>query len=295
MAYETLLYEVKDRIATITLNRPEKYNTIKPPMPQELEHALTEANRDSKVHVVILQANGKAFCAGFDFGDDLEHFKDWGAPTGTEQWDPGKDLLAVSNPFTGPVPKLMSVWKSPKPVVARVHGWAVGGGSELALMADVIIASEDAQIGTPYSRVWGCALTGLWAYRLGLTRAKLHALTGDPLSGRAAADLGLINIAVPGDKLAAETRRIAERMANIPISQLVAMKMIVNQAYENMGLQTTQQMGWILDGYMRNTPEGRDFVKVSLEQGVGAAVSKRDGPFGDYSASPQGKKPFSVP
>ena len=201
MKYETILYETGDRIATITLNRPEKFNTIRPPMPEELEAAVAEANADSQERVITLQGAGMACCAGFDFSGDLEHFAGWGGQPGAEPWDPGKDMIMVTNPFTGPVPKFMSIWRSPKPVIARVHGWCVGGGSDLALLADVVIASEDARFGTPYARVWGCYLTGMWFYRLGLTKCKLLALTGDSINGQEAAEMGLINKAVPVEKL----------------------------------------------------------------------------------------------
>ena len=295
MTYETILYEKDDRIATITLNRPEKFNTIKPPMPEELEKALEEANFDDDVRVIILKGAGKAFCAGFDFSGDLEHFAGWGGQAGSEQWDPGRDMMMVTNPFKAPIPKFMSIWRSPKPVIARVHGWCVGGGSDMALLSDVIIASEDAQIGTPYSRVWGTYLTGMWIYRLGLTKTKLLALTGDSISGKEAAEMGLINKAVPVEKLEEEVQYWAGRMAQCPTTQLAAMKLIVNQAFDNMGLQSTQTLGVILDGYMRNTPEGLDFVKKSMEKGVQTAISDRDGPFGDYSQGPPEKKPHGVP
>ena len=184
----------------------------------------------------------------------------------------------------------MSIWRSPKPVICQVHGWCVGGGSDLALCADLVIASDDARIGTPYSRMWGCYLTGMWLYRLGLTKAKEHALTGKPLSGREAADIELINASVPFSELEAEVRRQAEQLAEIPASQLAAMKLVVNQAYENMGLASTQALGPILDGLMRNTPDAERFIELAESEGVAAAVAERDGPFGDYSqATGEGK------
>lgn len=291
MGYETILYETKGRIATITLNRPEKFNTIRPPMPEELESALAAANADREVRVIILKGAGRAFCAGFDFSEGLEHFAGWGAVSRGGAWDPGNDMMVVTSPFTGPIPKFMSIWKSPKPVIARVHGWCVGGGSDIALLSDVIIASEDARFGTPYSRVWGCYLTGMWLYRLGLTKTKLLALTGDSISGKEAAEMDLINRAVPEDKLDEEVDYWANRMAQCPTSQLAAMKLAVNQAFDNMGLTNTQLIGSILDGYMRNTPEALEFVKTAKEKGVAAAIAERDGPFGDYSQGPQSKKP----
>ena len=177
----------------------------------------------------------------------------------------------------------MSIWRSPKPVIAQVHGWCVGGGSDMALCADLIVASEDAQIGTPYSRMWGCYLSGMWLYRLGLAKAKEHALTGRPLSGAQAAEIELINRAVPFAELESTVRALAEELSSIPLSQLAAMKLIVNQAYENMGLHSTQTLGPILDGLMRNTPDAHAFIGKASSEGVRAATNERDALFGDYS------------
>ena len=175
--------------------------------------------------------------------------------------------------------------------IAKVHGWCVGGGSDMALCADLIIASEDSQIGTPYSRIWGCYLSGMWLYRLGLTKAKEHALTGRPLSGREAADVELVNSAVPFEALEAAVAEQAEQLASIPSSQLAAMKLVVNQAYENMGLASTQALGPILDGLMRNTPDAKRFIGIAEREGVGAVITERDGPFGDYSQAPASEQP----
>ncbi|MHB8243495.1 MAG: enoyl-CoA hydratase-related protein, partial [Solirubrobacteraceae bacterium] len=176
-------------------------------------------------------------------------------------------------------------------VIAQVHGWCVGGGSDLALCADLVIASEDARIGTPYSRMWGCYLTGMWLYRLGLTKAKEYALTGRPLSGLEAVDTGLINAAVPFAQLEDEVAARARALAEIPSSQLSAMKLIVNQAYENMGLASTQTLGPVLDGLMRNTPDAHRFIELAEREGVGSAVAQRDGSFADYSQAPASEKP----
>jgi enoyl-CoA hydratase len=288
MSFETLTYDVADSVATITLNRPERLNTIVPPMPDELEQAVHRATLDSEVKVIVLRGAGRAFCAGFDFGGGFHH---WDAGiTSDGEWDPGKDFAWATSP-NGPVPKFMSLWRTPKPVIAQVHGWCVGGGSDLALCADIVIASDDAQIGTPYSRMWGAYLTGMWIYRLGLTRAKEHALTGKPLSGSEAAEIGLINAAVPFDRLESEVRRRAAELASNPSSQLAAMKLIVNQAYENMGLGSTQLLGPILDGLMRNTPDARRFIDRASTDGVSAAVQARDRPFGDYSAGGPAQRP----
>jgi enoyl-CoA hydratase len=289
MQFETLLYSVDGPIATITLNRPGQLNTIVPPMPDEIEAAVNAAVRDEHVKVMILRGAGRSFCGGFDFGTGFHHWDDYITTDGA--WDAGKDFMFATAQAVSPTQKFMSLWRSPKPVIAQVHGWCVGGGSDYALCADLVIASEDARIGTPYSRMWGAYLSGLWLYRLGLTKAKEYALTGKPLSGREAADCGLINQAVPFADLEATVRRTAAQLASIPLSQLSAMKLIVNQAYENMGLAATQTLGPILDGLMRNTPDAKRFIELAREQGVRAAVAQRDGPFGDYSQAPKDEQP----
>ena len=285
--FETLLYSVDGEIATITLNRPARLNTIVPPMPEELERAIQTAARDGAVKVIVLRGAGRSFCAGFDFAEGFHH---WDRELTTDgRWDPGKDFaVAVSD--AGVVPRFMSIWRCPKPVIAQIHGWCVGGGSDMALCADLVIASDDARIGTPYSRMWGSYLTGMWLYRLGLTRAKEFALTGRPLSGAEAAEVGLINAAVPFAELEATVGHQARELAAVPASQLAAMKLSVNQAYENMGLGSTQTLGPILDGLMRNTPDAERFIGLAERGGVATAIAERDGPFGDYTeAGPDGK------
>ncbi len=289
MTFETLVYATDGPIATITLNRPEQLNTIVPPMPDEFESAINLAVRDNSVKVVILRGAGRSFCAGYDFGEGFhlwdEHITTDGA------WDSGKDFAWATAHAVAPTQKFMSMWRAPKPVIAQVHGWCVGGGSDTALCADIVIASEDARIGTPYSRMWGCYLSGLWIYRLGLTKAKEYALTGKPLSGREAAAVHLINCAVPFAHLEETVGRTARQLASIPSSQLAAMKLVVNQAYENMGLASTQIIGPILDGLMRNTPDAIDFIRRAEKDGVRAAIAARDGPFGDYSQAPANERP----
>jgi enoyl-CoA hydratase len=287
--YETILYTTDGPIATITLNRPEALNTIVPPMPDEVESAVAEATRDADVKVIVLRGAGRAFCAGYDFG---EGFKHWGDALETDgKWDPGKDFAMATAPQLAPTQKFFSIWRTPKPVIAQVHGWCVGGGSDFALGADLVIASEDAVIGTPYSRMWGSYLSAMWIYRLGLARAKWHALTGRPLSGREAADIELINQAVPFAELETTVAALAQELAGIPSSQLAAMKLIVNQAYENMGLASSQTLGPILDGLMRNTPDAVQFIERAEREGVRAVVTERDGPFGDYSQAPPELRP----
>jgi enoyl-CoA hydratase len=288
-SYETIDYAVEGSTAVITLDRPDDLNTIVPPMLEELEAAVTAAIRDREVKVILLQGAGRSFCGGFNFG---EGFRYWDEDIATDdEWDAGRDLIMVTSQAIGWVPRFMSLWRSPKPVIAQVHGWCVGGGSEMALCADIVIASDDARIGTPYSRMWGCHHAGMWVYRLGLAKAKELALTGRPVSGAEAAEIGLINRSVPFEDLEAETRRLAEELATIPASQLACMKLVVNQAYENMGLASTQTLGNILDGLMRNTPEAERFIARAASEGVAAVIAERDGPWGDYAAAPPDRRP----
>src|SRR3954453_4998778 len=286
--FETILYSTAGPVATITLNRPERLNTIVPPMPDEVEAAVGRAIRDQDVKVIVVRGAGRAFCAGYDFGGGFHHW-DAGMTTGG-RWDPGKDFAMATAQETSPTQKFMSIWRSPKPVICQVHGYCVGGGSDFALCADLIVASEDAVIGTPYSRMWGAYLSGMWIYRLGLARTKYHALTGRPLSGAQAAEVELINEAVPFAELEARVASLPGDLASIPASQLAAMKLVVNRAYENMGVEATQTLGTILDRLMRNPPDAERWIEKAHSEGVQAAIAQRDAPFGDYSqAGPEGK------
>src|SRR3954465_7703313 len=209
-------------------------------MPDEVQDAVHQATGDTDVKVIVVRGAGRAFCAGYDFGGGFKH---WGDALETDgKWDPGKDFAMSMAPSLAPTKKFLSIWQTPKPVIAQVHGWCVGGGSDFALGADLVIASDDARIGTPYSRMWGAYLSGMWIYRLGLTKAKEHALTGRPLTGRQAADVELLNRAVPFGQLESTVAELAADLARIPASQLAAMKLVVNHAYENMGVGSTQTL-----------------------------------------------------
>jgi enoyl-CoA hydratase len=274
-------------ITTLTLNRPEKNNALSFELVEALDGAVRAANRDPETKVIVLEGAGDSFCAGFDFSAGLANYPN----IQEEGYDPGRDVAYVTNVHTSYVATFMGLWRGAKPVIAKVHGYCVGGGSELALCADLVVASEDARFGTPYARVWGCHLTGMWMYRLGLAKAKYYALTGEWISGKEAAEIELINFAVPLEQLDGRVAELADKLATIPATQLTAMKLVVNQAYDNMGLQSTQTLGPILDGIMRNTPEGREFVRHARDHGVKSAVTKRDAPFGDYSQAPKEQQP----
>ncbi len=287
--FETLMYGTRDAVATITLNRPEQLNTIVPPMPDKIEAAIGLAERDPAIKVIVLRGAGRAFSGGYDFGGGFQHWRDAMMTDG--KWDPGKDFTFVTARETAPTQKFMAIWRASKPVIAQVHGWCVGGASDYALCADIVVASDDAVIGTPYARTWGAYLSGMWLYRLSLAKVKWHSLTGEPLTGTEAAAVQLINESVPFENLPTRVAEIAEKLCRIPLSQLQAQKLIVNHAYENMGLASTQTLGCILDGLMRNTPHALEFIDTAAIQGVRTAIERRDGPWGDYSQAPPDRRP----
>jgi enoyl-CoA hydratase len=274
-----VLYETDGRVATITLNRPQRLNAITAGLVEELRAALGQAWADDGVHAIRLRGAGRAFCAGYDIG--------WGAESmqqaeGDRPWDPIADYQMMS----GFVDAYMQLWRSPKPVVAQVHGFCVGGGTDFALCSDLIVCSDECRIGYPPARVWGSPTTMMWTYRLGLERSKRLLLTGDALDGRRAAEWGLASEAVPEEELDAAALALAERVARLPRNQLHMMKLLVNQVIEQMGLSTTQLVGTLLDGAARHTPEGTDFSRRALED-VRGAVRDRDAPFGDYGEGPR--------
>src|SRR5436190_999732 len=277
---ETVLREDSERVATLTLNRPQRLNAITPELADDLRSALAAAIDDPGIHVIRLRGAGRAFCAGYDIG--------WGSEwmvhaEGGRPWDPTVDLAGM-NRFVQDT--YMALWRSPKPVVAQVHGFCVGGGTDFALCSDLIVCSDDCRIGYPPARVWGSPTTAMWTYRLGLERSKRLLLTGDALDGRTAAAWGLASEAVPEDRLEQAGAELAQRVARLPANQLHMMKLLVNQTIEQMGLATTQLIGTLLDGAARHTPEGVDFTRRAMED-VRGAVAERDGPFEDYGQGPR--------
>jgi enoyl-CoA hydratase len=269
-----LLVETDGAVATFTLNRPERLNAITPTLINALDAALADALADAAVRVIRLRGAGRAFCAGYDLEWDatLMHEGDLAGP-----WDPAADYRTMSRY----VNSYMALWRSPKPVVAQVHGACVGGGSDLALCSDLIVCAEDALIGYPPARVWGSPTTAMWFHRLGLERAKRLLLTGDPMDGRTAAEWGFASGAYPAEKLDEAALALCRRIARIPANQLQFMKMLVNTAVEQQGLAATQMLGTLLDGAARHTPEGTAFSRDAAAD-VKAAVRARDEPFGDY-------------
>ena len=264
----TVSYEVRDHRAYLTLNRPDRLNAITAEMGREIHEAVTAANEDDQVRVIVLQGAGRAFCAGYD----LKLYAEGGEDHQGEVWDPIKDFRMMK----ANTDHFFSLWRSAKPTIAKVHGYAVAGGSDIALACDLVVMAEDARIGYMPARVWGCPTTAMWVYRLGAERAKRMLLTGDTIDGVQAREWGLVLDAVPEDELDAAVERLAERMAGVPINQLVMQKMMINQAYDNMGLQSTQNLAILFDGITRHSPEGRWFVDFAQQHGFGAAVQWRD-------------------
>ena len=280
MRYTTLKYAVVGRIARITLNRPARLNAIDDKMPREIRRAVEAANADDRVHVIVLAGAGRAFCAGYDLkkfaeGDPRNRWNQ------TMPWDPMKDYRGMK----ANTDDFFSIWRSYKPVICKVHGYAVAGGSDIALCADIVIMAEDAKIGYMPARVWGCPTTAMWVYRLGAEKAKRMLLTGDTVDGRTAEKMGLVYQAVPRKDLDRTVDALARRMAGVPKNQLMMQKLMINQAYENMGLAGTQMLATLFDGITRHSPEGVWFKNYAEKHGFHAAVQWRD----SGKAIPRGK------
>jgi enoyl-CoA hydratase/carnithine racemase len=294
-------YEVTGRVARLTLNRPERGNGITRGLLVELQRAVEQADLDPSVRVLLLSGAGKGFCGGYDLvqsaeGLDREVTGGTGAPPAgspldpavmaanhnpAEAWDPMVDYAMMSRN----VAAFMSLYHCSKPVVCKVHGFCVAGGTDMALCADLLVIARDAKIGYPPARVWGSPTTSLWAYRLGPQRAKRLLFTGDCLSGVEALDWGLAIEAPTSDQLDERVEALVGRIAQLPINQLQMMKLLVNQSLYQQGLQATQVIGTLLDGAARHTPEGYAFQGLAASQGFREAVRHRDEPFGDRGSS----------
>src|SRR5438132_1860943 len=281
---ETMRTETEAGVRSIVLSRPEAYNTITPTLRDELAAALDEADADPAVHAILLRAEGPAFCAGYG----LDWSTEAQAAEGRRErvWDSVADLRMIST-F---VDTYMKLWYAKKPTIAAVQGWCIGGGTDLVLCADIVIAGEGASFGYPPSRVWGTPATAMWVYRMGLERAKRYLLTGDEIPAPEAARIGLVLEAVPDDRLQEHALAFARRMAQVPASQLVMLKLLCNQTAENMGLSSSRTLGSLFDGIARHTQEGLDFVARARSAGFRQAVRERDDPFGDYGSGPRSKR-----
>jgi enoyl-CoA hydratase len=295
-----IAYEVTGRVARITLDRPERGNGITRGLVSELSACVERADLDPAVHVLLLSGNGPGFCGGYDLVESAEGMgassaEDVSSPAGSPldpavvagnhdpagTWDPMLDYAMMSRNVRG----FMSLFDCGKPVVCRVHGFCVAGGTDMALCSDLLVIAEDAKIGYPPARVWGSPTTALWAHRVGAQRAKRLLLTGDSLSGIEAVEWGLALEAHPASELEACTETLVERIARVPINQLVMMKLLVNQTLHAQGLHATQLLGTVFDGIARHTAEGFAFQQRAEQVGFREAVRERDEPFGDHGRS----------
>ena len=291
---ETMRYEVTGRIARITLDRPARGNGITLDMPVELAACVERANLDPAVHVIALAGAGKGFCGGYDLVASAEGAMEemgGGAPAGSpldpaviaknhdpsQVWDPAIDHAMMARNVRG----FMSLFHGDKPVVCKVHGFCVAGGTDMALCSDLLVIEDEARIGYPPARVWGVPTTAMWAHRIGIERAKRLLFTGDCLTGRQAVEWGLAIECAPAAELDQVFERLLERIARVPVSQLVMHKLLLNQAVLAQGLHASQLLGVVFDGIARHTPEGHAFAARARQAGFKAAVRDRDDPFGD--------------
>ena len=297
-AMKTMTYAVTGRIARITLDRPERGNGITFDMPVELARCVEAANLDPRVHVIALSGNGKGFCGGYDLVASAEQQmagEDGAFPPGSPLdaqvqgqnhdpngiWDPMIDYAMMSRNVRG----FMSLFHGDKPVICKVHRFCVAGGTDMALCSDLLIIDDDAKIGYPPARVWGVPTTAVWAHRIGIEKAKRLLFTGDCLSGKEAVAWGLASESASLDKLDERFEALLERVARMPINQLVMMKLLVNQTVLSQGLHTSQMLGTLFDGISRHTKEGYAFQTRAAEAGFKQAVRERDEPYGDFGAS----------
>ncbi|MEX2655221.1 MAG: crotonase/enoyl-CoA hydratase family protein [Acidimicrobiia bacterium] len=270
MEFRSLRYEATARIATITLDRPDRLNAIDEHMPSEIRAAVEAAEADRGVHVIVVTGAGRSFCSGYDLKDFAEAPN---APYSQDMpWDPMLDFEMMYRNTQD----FMSLWRSHKPTIAKVRGHAVAGGSDIALACDMVVMATDAVIGYPPARVWGCPTTAMWIYRLGMERAKRMLFTGDLVTGVEAAEMGLVLEAVPESDLDSRVAQLASRMAGVPKNQLMMQKLMINQAVESMGLTQTQMFATIFDGITRHSPEGVWFKQRAEEVGFQQAVKERD-------------------
>ncbi len=281
--YQTLSYAAENRVATITLNRPEHFNAIAHGMPREIRAAVERAEADADVHVIVMRGAGPGFCGGYD----LKHYAERkGEISGSQDmpWDPTLDFQMMWRNTQD----FMALWRATKPTIARVHGAAVAGGSDIALCCDFLIMADDARIGYPPARVWGVPTPAMWVYRLGPQMAKRMMMTGDLIDGREAERIGLALEAVPEAELDDAVERLVGRLRGVPRNQLMMTKTVVNQAYDNMGLNNTQMFATLFDGVSRHSPEGIWFRDRAQEVGFKQAVAERDS--GDPIASQVSKR-----
>lgn len=290
-AYQHILYEAKDGRARITLNRPEKRNALSIALLKELNDALWEADNDKSVHCVILRGAGKSFCAGYDI-----------TPTPPAQSNAGPEGPVYRNGGIYNKPTIdddiwrleyaqrlrMVLFDMHKPSIAEVHGFCIAGGTDIALLADIVIAADDAILGFPPARDLGSLPNQMWLYNCGPQWAKRLLMTGDTITGREAQIIGLVMKAVPQEHLRNEVEGLADRLAKIDPDLLAANKRIVNLGLELMGARTLQRIAAENDGRAHLAPGTQRFRQLAQEKGLKAALTARDAEFGDGRARVDG-------
>ena len=280
------LYEERDGIAVIAINRPEKKNTLTNAVIQGVAEGIDRASRSPEVAAVVLRGVGDTFTAGYDL---TANRRDWDVPYGAPEidaregaWDPVRDLQFMGNN----VRRFMRIWECPKPVLGEIRGWAIGGATDLVLCCDLLYMASDARIGYAPSRIYGTPTTMLWVYRLGLEHAKQFLLTGRAIDADTAFRIGLVSQVLPAGELSAHVEEEAKRFRHIPANQLALNKLLINQAFENMGLRTTQLLGTLFDGATRHTEEAYRWVESFQEKGFREVIRERDQPWQDYGETP---------
>jgi enoyl-CoA hydratase len=280
---QSVRYEERDSLAIITLSRPEKLNTLTEAVVQGVADGIDAATASRSVRAVVLRGEGRVFTAGYDLV--AEGAGGWGSPYDAPSvppragaWDPVRDYQFMNHN----VERFMKVWHCPKPVVGQIHGFAVGGATDLVLCCDQLFMAEDAYIGYAPSRIFGTPTTMLWVYRLGLEHAKQFLLTGEAIDAETALRIGLVSRVYPAAELPARVEEYAARFRHIPANQLALNKLLINQAFENMGLRTTQLLGTFFDGVTRHTEEALQWAESFAEKGFREVIRERDAPFGDY-------------
>lgn len=279
--FESILYTVseEDKVAFITLNRPQQHNAIDHKMPLEIRKAVHAANIDPRVRSIVLQGNGKGFCGGYDlamFAQLAVRGETQGSQDMTKGYDPFTDYILMKECTDC----FATLFHSYKPTIAKVHGAAVAGGSDIALSCDFVIMADDARIGYPPSRVWGCPTTAMWAYRVGIEKSKRMLFTGDLIDGAEASAMGLILKAVPASELDDVVQKMCGRIKNVSINQLFMQKQVLNSLVENT-LSGSQRLATLFDGMTRNSPDGIAFQNLAQSQGFKAAIQERDTPGND--------------
>ena len=300
-----MLYEEQDSVAIITLNRPERMNTLTEAVVAGVADSIDRATASKPVRSVILRGAGRTLTAGYDLnpGADAstaelaastaepadeqaaELHDTWGSPFDAPSppprlgaWDPVRDYQFMNHN----VQRFMKIWNCPKPVLGQIHGWAIGGATDLVLCCDLLFMASDAHIGYAPSRIFGTPTTMLWVYRLGLEHAKQFLLSGDAIDAETAHRIGLVSHVFAPEDLPGEIEKYAQRFAHIPANQLALNKLLINQAFENMGLRTTQMLGTFFDGVTRHTEEAYRWAEGFSEKGFRQVIAERDAPFGDY-------------